>query len=129
MRQPALPIVFTSRSVLVNAPRRPGAYVLGNFTITDFIVGYIGRSDESLRHRLAFHERLGQFAFAVWRVAPTSQKAFFLECEFWHAAMQQGMPLENRIHPAIPRGSTDVCPICHFGRYACSALYRGVAAA
>lgn len=105
---------FTPRVVReVVAAWRVGAYVLGHCD-GDFVPGYIGRSDRSLRERLADHPLCGQFDYFVLRYAINAANAYVAECELWHGSTQSGYCIENRIHPASPRDTGLVCPYCEF---------------
>lgn len=94
----------------------PGAYALGRDD-GGFTVEYVGRSDHSVRDRLARHERLGDFDYFIVRYPRGSQSAYLLECAFWHASVDGGRQLENVIHPAAPRGFGLECPYCHFATH------------
>lgn len=112
-----IPILFTPSVVRQTILQSPGAYVLGDWEAGAFRIGYVGRSDEDVRQRLAGHERLGEFGYVIVRYAPGAVEAFWSECEFWHACHQTGITVVNRIHPAAPRGSGLACPYCHFATH------------
>lgn len=97
--------------------RSPGAYALGTVA-NGFIAGYVGRSDRCLQDRLASHELLGMYDYFLFRVTSTPETAYFAECELWHACKDLRVPLENRVHPATPRGLPSICPYCDFARRA-----------
>lgn len=94
----------------------PGAYALGHLDGLAFVPGYVGRSDASVRQRLATHERLGEFDYVTVRYAADAEAAFAIECELWHGCRDAGLPLVNLIHPASPRAAALVCPYCDFAR-------------
>jgi hypothetical protein len=113
---------FTPKFVrAVIGPDRVGAYALGNIS-GDFNAGYVGRSDRCLRERLAGHERLGEFAYFIVAPAQDVAAAFQSECALWHACIQSGHHLENRVHPAAPRTRGLVCPYCEFAEQAIRVL-------
>lgn len=93
---------------------RPGAYLLGALSGSDFTVGYVGRSDRCVRDRLLRHELLGEFDVFAVRYARTANEAFSLECAFWHTLADRGHALQNVLHPAVPRNSRVTCPYCRF---------------
>lgn len=105
----------------VIGPGRVGAYTLGHID-SDFIPGYVGRSDRCLRERLAGHEQLGAFDYFIVRLGHDLAGAFQAECALWHTCIQKGHRLENRAHPARPRGIELVCPYCEFAEQAIRAL-------
>lgn len=109
----AVPYRFTPQVVRrVVTPRRAGVYILGN-DVHGFAGGYVGRSDSCLQNRLATHNHLYKFDYFIFRYATSVQQAYRLECQFWHT-YEHGMEVENRIHPAAPRGSGSCCPYCEF---------------
>ena len=91
----------------------PGVYALGRDD-GGFLIGYVGRSDHSVRDRLAGHERMGEFDYFIVRYANSAESAYRLECAFWHASIEGGGRLANVIHPAAPRDLGLQCPYCHF---------------
>lgn len=110
----AVPHLFTPAIVRrIISGAGPGAYALGRDD-GGFVVGYVGRSDHSVRERLVAHERLVEFDYFIARSADNAGGAFQLECAFWHACLEAGRPLANIIHPGRPRGSGLECPYCHF---------------
>jgi hypothetical protein len=113
----AVPHLFTAaviRRVVVEPG--PGAYVLGDDD-GGFTIGYVGRSDRSVRDRLIGHERLGEFDYFIVRYARSPEGAHLLECAFWHASVDAERQLGNLIHPAAPRGLGLQCPYCHFATH------------
>jgi hypothetical protein len=84
-----------------------GAYALGN-TKDDgvFYIQYVGRSDDDLAARLQDHvpERYQQFKYGFFKSA---QEAFEKECHLYH----DFNPPDNKVHPAVPKGTECACPI------------------
>ncbi|MGH7510057.1 MAG: hypothetical protein ACREMZ_11375 [Gemmatimonadales bacterium] len=117
-------LAYSFTPVFVRAvigPGRLGAYALGHLD-ADFVPGYIGRSDCCLRDRLATHEQLGAFDYFIVCPSSSPTTAFNAECALWHACSQKRHHLENRVHPARPRGSGLLCPYCDFAVQAIRAI-------
>jgi hypothetical protein len=106
----------------VICPGCVGAYALGHIE-GGFVPGYVGRSDRCLRERLARHEQLGAFDYFIVRLVQDVAGAFEAECALWHTCTQEGHQLENRAHPARPRGTQLVCPYCDFAERAIRGLW------
>ena len=75
-----------------------------------FVVRYIGRSDSDLRTELRAHSS-DETARFKWVESASQMSAFDTQCELYH---EFGGPdsLENDEHPARPKGSKWVCPVC-----------------
>ena len=118
----SVPYRFTAAIVrqVVREPG-PGVYALGRDD-SGFLIGYVGRSDHSVRDRLAGHERKGEFDYFIVRYANSAESAYRLECAFWHASIESGGRLVNVIHPATPRDLGLQCPYCHFASHVCRLL-------
>lgn len=107
------PILFLPQIVrAVVAEGRAGAYVLGSGS--DFKVGYVGRSDTCIQHRLATHNYLYRFDYFIFRYAASIEEAYLFECEAFHALDQNGGTILNKYHPAAPHSSSMSCPYCDF---------------
>jgi len=86
----------------------PGAYALGNTNEKDqFVISYVGRSDDDLAGRLQQHvlEPYLQFKFGF---LPSATAAFEKECGLYH----DFSPRDNKVHPARPQGKRLSCPVC-----------------
>lgn len=83
----------------------PGTYTLFNTTGTI----YTGRSDTDLRRRLVEHARTGRAEYFDFDPHRSVGAAYLTECASYHAL---GTGLQNAIHPAAPRGTTETCPFC-----------------
>ncbi|WP_307813044.1 GIY-YIG nuclease family protein [Planomonospora parontospora] len=70
---------------------------------------YVGRSDHCLRRRLSTHNHLQEATHVAWEFTPTVQQAYVLEAHLFH---QHRDHLINKIHPALPEGSSISCPFC-----------------
>lgn len=97
----------------------PGAYVLGYGVGPGgqvFRPTYVGRSDVCVRTRLVSHAHAGRCDYFIVQYAADRHRAFLLECQFWHAYLQEATTLTNQVHPASPSGTALVCPYCEFAR-------------
>ncbi len=90
---------FTKEEILKRVPDVKGIYFLGNLKDGKFLVGYVGRSDFSLKKRLLGHNHLNKFKFFCFSTTTTKKDAFFLETEHWY--LNKGKTL-NKIHPNKP---------------------------
>ena len=109
------PHFFTRKHIQRFVPaKRAGAYALGVLSGSKFVVGYVGRSDACLRHRLLWHELLGEFDVFLVRTANDPAEAFQFECAFWHRFTDVDETILNRIHPASPPRARLMCPYCGF---------------
>src|SRR5690242_4574521 len=78
----------------------PGAYALGATNEkNEFVIAYVGRSDDDLAGRLQQHvtEPYLQFKYGF---LPSTDEAFYKECRLYH----DFSPPDNKVHPARPRG-------------------------
>jgi hypothetical protein len=87
--------------------RRPGTYVLYHGKVPV----YVGRSDTSLRRRLATHPLRARCTHFSAVNTATRRQAFTLEC-LWYHQISSGTPNLNQIHPAKPSLPPATCPIC-----------------
>ena len=87
----------------------PGAYALGRMnTAGEFVVEYVGRSDDDVNARLKTHAATGKYSAFKADYTATMKAAFEWECRMFH-----DFPgLDNAIHPARPAGSNWTCPRC-----------------
>jgi hypothetical protein len=88
----------------------PGAYVLFKWQ-SPF---YVGRSDHSLRERIAGHPMLWRATHVAWVSCSSPTAAYRLESAYFHDWASHGSLL-NRIHPAKPPGVLTECPFCGAG--------------
>lgn len=72
---------------------------------------YVGRSDYDVQERLAHHEQGSVLSYFRVRLCKTPAEAFSLECQYWHALLDQDR-LINRLHPDAPSRSDLLCPYC-----------------
>jgi hypothetical protein len=101
---------FTLDSINAHVePARPGGYLL----YTNSQPKYVGRSDVDLRQELMsrYHDADGRYAQFSFVYANTAHEAFAWECRQYHELGGDEGRLDNKIHPAVPRGSE--CPVCH----------------
>ena len=86
---------------VVNAtvPDSKGVYILGNYIKGSFVVGYVGRSDNSLKRRLASHNHKGKFQYFTYKEVKTMREGFLLETELWYRYKNT---IINKIHPQVP---------------------------
>jgi hypothetical protein len=82
---------------------------------------YVGRSDTCLRTRLLGHEHLGAASHLVWARCDTARQAYHLE-SYWYDRLQAHGGLLNRVHPARPAETDEVCPFCAIEHDAPAAL-------
>ena len=92
-----------------------GAYVLGKLVESTFVPTYVGRSDSCLRTRLSKHELLGdpRATHVVWRETGSPRAAYNYECTLYHTHAEDHS-LINEIHPAAPKESGLICPVCSY---------------
>ena len=86
-----------------------GMYVLGDYTEGHFKVGYVGRSDKSLRNRLLQHSKTNEYNYFYYTPTDTIFEAFKLECREWHRFFD----ITNSIHPDSPNNLPYKCPYCN----------------
>ena len=95
----------------------PAVYML----VSGNALAYVGRADEDARDRLPDHfpERetdielaiRGCDRFFIW-YCNTALEAYQKESERYHAALDAGIPIVNRIHPASPADTSVDCESC-----------------
>ncbi len=71
---------------------------------------YVGRSDENLRQRLKGWA--GRYSSFYFEYARLPMEAFLRECELFHKYGGDEGALDNRAHPACPKGCGQACPRC-----------------
>ena len=103
------PYPLTQKGVSDNVVGKgPGAYALGQTNNNgEFVVQYVGRSDDDLAKRLQDHtpEHYQQFKYGFLQ---TAKDAFEKECRLFH----DFKPPDNKVHPARPRNANWSCPAC-----------------
>lgn len=88
-----------------------GNYGLGYIDEEDsFIVEYVGRSDDNLKERLTKH--IGSYKKFKYSYANSIKEAFEKECKNYHDFNGTKGKLDNKIHPARPKGKEWECPRC-----------------
>lgn len=89
----------------------PGNYAYG-FTDEEgiFRVQYVGRADSDLKTRIP--HGIGQYKQFKASLANSDLEAYYKECTNWHEFGGEEQKLDNKIHPAIPKGKLAFCPIC-----------------
>lgn len=90
-----------------------GVYVLGCYESGRLRVVYVGRSDSCLLTRLLGHEHREQATHVAWKETRNPRQAYHLECTYYHTHLDKRELLNER-HPAAPKGSGLVCPVCSF---------------
>jgi len=90
---------FTKEEVSKVVPDKKGIYFLGDLKNNNFIVGYVGRSDFSLKKRLMSHNHFDKFKFFCFQTTNTMKDAFFLETEYCYLLKDSTI---NKIHPNKP---------------------------
>ena len=100
---------------------KPGVYVLGDDD-GGFVPKYVGRSDTSLKNRLLTHNHLYEHSYFIYRYVDNDKEAFYTEAKWWHDCLNNGLVLDNRIHPDAPNGTYLECPYCAFAREARSVI-------
>lgn len=85
----------------------PGAYALGEIASNgNFVVNYVGRSDENLNDRLKDH--VGNYQTFKYGFFQNAEGAYRKECAMYHDFSPSG----NSVHPARPKGSQFTCSVC-----------------
>lgn len=92
---------FVPNVIRDKVPSKRGIYFLGTVTSGKFVVGYIGRSDKSLRDRLLTHNHKEKFDYFSFEVVNSRKEAFFMETEYWYLHKKKVI---NKIHPNKPEG-------------------------
>jgi len=104
---------FTKEEISEKVPNEKGIYFLGNLKNKKFVVGYVGRSDFSLKKRLLSHNHFDKFNFFSFFVTRTKREAFFLETEYWYLLKESTI---NKIHPNVPQNMVMEYPCDTLGR-------------
>ena len=104
--------------------KKAGVYALGEVVDDKFFVGYVGRSDTCLRTRLLSHNYLYDFSYFYFQYAGTPAGAFVKEAGLWHACVDYGMSIRNRIHPDSPVNAHLKCPYCQSAKIIKHSLER-----
>lgn len=95
------------------APKVPGNYAVGYIAGGDFIVLYIGRSDDNLNRELKnWVFRKSDCLFFKFSCANSSQEAFKKECTNYHN-FGGSVKLKNKEHPQKPANTDWTCPHCN----------------
>ena len=90
----------------------PGAFVLGHKGPDGrFYVDFVGRADKDIKTQLL--GLIGSGTLFKYRVTPSAEQAFHMECELFHDFKPPG----NRMHPDRPAGTKWECPRCRFFRF------------
>ncbi len=88
-----------------------GTFALGYVADVNFVVVYIGRSDENLNEELNdWVFRKSDCIFFKYNLSQTPQEAFKKECTSYHDF--GGIDLKCKQHPQRIEGSNWKCPIC-----------------
>jgi hypothetical protein len=93
--------------VLAQIKDRTGNYRLKK-TMNGPVV-YVGRSDSELAKRIWSHIQEGYKAFS-YQYCDSPIAAFHQECADYH---DFNATINNKIHPACPKGLYLKCPVCH----------------
>ena len=111
-----IPILFKPKLIRnVVEKDRPGVYVLGNDE-NGFKPKYVGRSDYCIRNRLLTHNHLYDYDYFMFKYVDNQRDAFYLEAKWWHDCINNGVELDNMIHPDAPSGTFWTCPYCDFAK-------------
>ena len=105
---------FNKQEIIKNVPDKKGIYFLGSFHQGKFVVGYVGRSDGSLKKRLLTHNHFCKFDFFSFELVNSMREGFILETEYFY--LNAGNTL-NKIHPNRPRNLIMEHPIDVLGRH------------
>ncbi|NUB11405.1 hypothetical protein GAY28_01015 [Azospirillum brasilense] len=92
-------------------PLVPGGVIGAYMLLTGDKPLYVGRSDSCLRNRLVTHELLPLASHVVWHACHSPRQAYHLEA-FWYDRLKAEGQLLNRVHPAKPGFSNELCPYC-----------------
>lgn len=120
-----IPLLFLPQYINRVVDDKPGVYVLGDDE-NGFEPKYVGRSDTSLKNRLITHNHLYNHSYFIFKYVDDEKEAFFTEAKWWHDCKDNGMDLDNKIHPDAPNGSLLECPYCAFARDAQEVLSKKV---
>lgn len=87
-----------------------GAYILTREQVEpSFTVNYVGRSDDDLNTRLK--DWVGtKYTHFKYGFLPSSKDAFLKECQLFHDFGGLAK-LDNKAHPARPKGTNFDCPV------------------
>jgi hypothetical protein len=90
-----------------------GNFAVGYISESDFIVLYIGRSDDDLNAAIKdWVFRKSDCIFFKFKVMKTAKEAFFKECTNYHD-FQGSTNLKNERHPWRNEGTDWKCPHCN----------------
>ena len=92
---------LVDKIIISQVPDTKGIYFLGDVQDGTFVVGYVGRSDASIRERLLSHELKEQFEYFSFESTRTKRDAFLLETEYYYLYRDS---IVNKIHPDLPSG-------------------------
>jgi hypothetical protein len=107
---------LSAENVKLHVPKAPGCYVLDRSSTGGFEVHYTGRADYDLEQRL--NSWVGsQYLYFKFLSLADRKAAYEMECKVYHNLK----PVDNRIHPDAPDGTSYTCPFCPTPN---SALYR-----
>jgi len=73
-------------------------------------VNYVGRSDSDLSGRI-LKKRDHEYKWFWVRKTRSEKEAFAGECRDWHRFIEDGIVLDNKIHPDEPDDKLYPCPI------------------
>lgn len=121
----AIPVTFLPKNVRRIVKKDcAGVYVLGNEENGKFVPKYIGRSDYSIRHRLLTHNHMYDYEYFVFMYVNGMEAAFLMESKWWHDCLNNGIDIDNKIHPDTPSGAYIECPYCAFAKDMNELLYH-----
>lgn len=100
----------------VVSPDKCGVYALGDMEDGEFQVKYVGRSDSCLRTRLLTHNHMYEFTYFYFLYMDSPAAAYRFESRWWHACVDFGVPVINKIHPDSPSNAFLTCPYCRFAQ-------------
>jgi hypothetical protein len=89
---------------------RIGNYALGSADKQGSLtVGYVGRSDRDLRAEIKSYLGKKRYPHFKFSYATSATEAYLKECQNFHDFK---MEERGQIHPAKPRESGIICPVC-----------------
>jgi len=91
-------IEFDDENIQKNIPHSKGVYLLMD---SRYRVGYVGRSDHSLKERLKYHQKKGRFKFVYYFEVDSAIEGFFYEL---HLFKKHRTHILNRNVPGYPEG-------------------------
>jgi hypothetical protein len=90
---------FTKKEIERKTPNNIGIYFLGDIRDGKFVIGYVGRSDDSLKTRLLHHNHTGKFTHFSFQIVKSMREGFILETEYCNLVCGRTI---NKIHPNKP---------------------------